>query len=551
MTWHYDADVVIVGAGGAALAAAVAAVHEGVSVLLLEAGPQPGGTASISGGAFWIPNNSLMRAQGLTDPRPDALKLMARLSYPSLYDPAASHLGLPKREYDLLAAFYDHGSDVIDELTQLGALFPIIYPGFGFSPSPISDPDYHAGLPENVSPYGRVLGNAPPGLVGWPGYLLTQSMIDWIQAKHVPIRTNHRVVGAIQKKDGEVVGVEIEHNGARKRARARRAVVFATGGFSHARGKVLGLQRGPLFGTGSVPTGKGDFLDIAASLDAAIGNLSNGFYFQLAIEEAAAQNGHVTNVGAIAFGVYGDSTILVNKYGRRCVNEKMPYHVRAQSHFLALGTDEPNLVQFMIWDEAVAQEPTSWPWRGVVPAPGTLPPFVIKANTRAALAAAIDARLNALRGQRFAASGVVPSVKLDPNFVTNLDATIARFNGFAATGMDLDFQRGATSFENAWQGPSRSVTANRTMYPMSASGPYYAVILGAGTLDTCGGPIVGTDGRVLRPDGTGIPGLFGAGNCIASPAGRGYWGAGGTIGPALVFGFLAGKKAAHEPVHPL
>ena len=551
MTWHYDVDVVIVGAGGAALAAAVAAVHEGVSVLLLEAGSQPGGTASISGGAFWIPNNSLMRAQGFTDPRDEALKLMARLSYPSLYDPAATWLGLPQREYDLLATFYDQGSDVIDELTQLGALFPFIYPQFGYSPNPIADPDYHAGLPENMAPYGRVLGNAPPGLVGWPGYLLTQSMIDWLEDRNVPIRTGHRVVGAIQRPSGEVVGVEIDHNGVRKRARARRAVVFATGGYAHATPKMLGLQRGPLFGTGSVPTGKGDFLDVASKLGAAVGNLSNGFYFQLSIEEAAAQNGHVTNLGAIAFSIYGDSTILVNKFGRRCVNEKLPYHVRSQSHFMALGTDEPNLVQFMIWDEAVAQEPTPWPWRGVVPPPGTLPPFILQANTLADLASAIEARLDLLRGQRFAAAAVADSVKLDPNFVTNLQDTITRFNGFAATGVDLDFQRGATPFENAWQGPSRSVTANRTMHPMATTGPYYAVILGAGTLDTCGGPVVETDGRVIRPDGSGIPGLFGAGNCIASPAGRGYWGAGGTLGPALVFGFLAGRNAARESVHPL
>lgn len=88
------------------------------------------------------------------------------------------------------------------------------------------------------------------------------------------------------------------------------------------------------------------------------------------------------------------------------------------------------------------------------------------------------------------------------------------------------------------------------MHPISTTGPYYAVLLGAGTLDTCGGPVVGTDGRVQRPDGSGIPGLFGAGNGTASPAGRGYWGAGGTLGPALVFGFLAGRNAAREPIHP-
>jgi predicted oxidoreductase len=81
---------------------------------------------------------------------------------------------------------------------------------------------------------------------------------------------------------------------------------------------------------------------------------------------------------------------------------------------------------------------------------------------------------------------------------------------------------------------------------MSSSGPYYAAILGAATLDTCGGPLIGPDARVLRPDGTPIPGLYGAGNCIASPTGQAYWGAGGTLGPAITFGFIAGRHAARQ-----
>ena len=108
----------------------------------------------------------------------------------------------------------------------------------------------------------------------------------------------------------------------------------------------------------------------------------------------------------------------------------------------------------------------------------------------------------------------------------------------------LDFHRGETPMEKAWQGPSRSTTGNRTMYPMTLDGPYYCAILGPATLDTCGGPVIGPDARVLRPDGSPIPGLFGAGNCIASPAGQAYWGAGGTLGPAITFGFIAGRNAA-------
>lgn len=547
--WDYLADVVVVGTGAAALAAAVAVINEGRSVLLFEAAAQPGGTTALSGGAFWIPNNALMRAAGRTDPRANALKLMARLSYGSLYDPAATNLGLPQRQYDLIAAFYDNASPVIEKMTALGALSPYIYPQFGFSPDPLSDPDYFSDLPENAAPYGRVLGNAPANVVGWPGFMLTQGIIDWLLAHGAVIHTEHRVVRAVQKSNGEVVGVELDHCGTIKRAKGRRGVVFATGGFAHSQSKMIGMSRGPMFGTGSVPTARGDFLDISTTLGADVDNLANAFYFQLAIEKAAAQNG-VVGLDGICWQAYGDSSIIVNKTGKRCQNEKLPYHLRGQAHFYTLGTDEPNLVQIAIWDEAVAQDPTPWPWRSVVPAPGPLPSHVIKANTLADLATQIQARLNSLRGQRFYAAGVVPNVTLDANFVANLQSTITRFNGFAVSGEDTDFQRGATRFENAWQGPSRSTNANRTMYPISSSGPYYAVLLGAGTLDTCGGPITAVDGHVLRPDGSPIPGLFGAGNCVASPAGHGYWGAGGTIGPALVFGFLAGKGAALEPIHP-
>lgn len=549
INWDCETDVVIVGSGAAALAAAVAVVNSGKSVIMYEAAAQPGGTTAISGGAFWIPNNALMRAAGKTDPRTQALKLMARLSYPSLYDPTAPNLGLPDRQYEQLVTYYDYASPVIEEMTEVGALSPYIYPSFGFSPDPLADPDYFSDLPENAAPYGRVLGNAPPNIFGWPGYMLTQGMIDWLQNQGVVVLTDHRVVGAVQRNSGEVAGVEVEHGGCVTRTKGRKGVIFATGGFAHNKSKMLGFSRGPMFGTGSVPTARGDFMDIAASLGAAVDNLANAFYFQLAIERAAAGNGTV-GLDGICWQVYGDSSFIVNKTGRRCQNEKLPYHIRGQNHFNSVGLDLPNQVQIMIWDDAVAQDPTPWPWRSVVPMPGPLPSHIISANTLSDLAAQIQARLNTLRGQRFFSAGVVPNVQLDANFVANLQDTISRFNSFATSGVDLDFGRGATAFENAWQGPSRSTTANRTMHPFSGSGPYYATLLGAGVLDTCGGPQTAIDGHVLRPDGTPIHGLFGAGNCVASPAGQGYWGAGGTIGPALVFGYLAGIGAANEPNRP-
>lgn len=346
----------------------------------------------------------------------------------------------------------------------------------------------------------------------------------------------------------EVTGVEVEAEGKRRTFRARRGVVFATGGFAHDPSRVLSHLRGPIFGSGSVPTGRGDFLDIASHLGARVGNLSNGYYYQVVLEELVRNGGQVTRPDVYAFLSYGDSTIQVNKFGRRCVHEKAMYHVRGQSHFFSEGTDYPNLVQFMIWDQAVADEPTFWPWRGCVPMPGTESPYLLKGDTLEELALAIDARLESLRGLRSASGVVGPNVRLAPDFVATLRNTIERFNQFAQAGRDEDFHRGETPIQQAWQGPSRSTTGNRTLYPMSRSGPFYCMPLGGAVLDTCGGPVIGTDARVLRVDGEAILGLYGAGNCIASPVGQGYWGAGGTIGPALTFGFVAGRNAAREPV---
>jgi hypothetical protein len=205
------------------------------------------------------------------------------------------------------------------------------------------------------------------------------------------------------------------------------------------------------------------------------------------------------------------------------------------------------MLVFMIFDQRTASL-----WQGFPPylVQGTPANHIISASTWDELSDGIASRLKEL-------SAYTGGFSLDPDFRGNLKQTVTRFNEFAKSGKDKDFSRGDFNYDREWTTfpptvpgtewpPANSV--NYTMYPLSGEGPYYAIILGAGTLDTNGGPIINSKSQVMSVDDKPIPGLYGAGNCIASPTANAYWGAGSTIGPAMTFGYIAGLNAAAEPV---
>lgn len=296
-----------------------------------------------------------------------------------------------------------------------------------------------------------------------------------------------------------------------------------------------------------MPTCTGDFVEIGQALGAQFGNMNQAWWLQCPLE-LALKSPSLT--GADVWMPYGDSMVIVNKYGERFMTEKMTYNERGQTHHIWDPTHREyrNLVQFMIYDDAVAQDPTNFPFRFPIPAAGKDAAYVIKGDTWQDLAKHISTRLDSVRGQGSISARVGPDVKLADNFVDKLGATIQRFNGFADSGGDADFGRGTTPIQIAWGGGTQRFTQlkNPTMAPFKSTGPYYCILLGGMTLDTKGGPVIDTNARVIHATGRPIPGLYGAGNCIASPAGQAYWSGGGTIGPAITFGYLAGQNAAAE-----
>ena len=124
-------------------------------------------------------------------------------------------------------------------------------------------------------------------------------------------------------------------------------------------------------------------------------------------------------------------------------------------------------------------------------------------------------------------------------------STVARFNGFADAGVDEDFQRGAYAVDRYYT--DRRVTPNPSLRALRKA-PYYAIPVFPGDLGTKGGLVTDAAARVLDQQGQPIAGLYAAGNTSSAVMGPSYPGAGGTIGPALCFGFLAAEAAAEAAV---
>jgi 3-oxosteroid 1-dehydrogenase len=123
-----------------------------------------------------------------------------------------------------------------------------------------------------------------------------------------------------------------------------------------------------------------------------------------------------------------------------------------------------------------------------------------------------------------------------------LQATVERFNGFVQSNRDEDFHRGERAYDR-WLGdfthkPSQTLGAIER-------GPFYAVQVYPGDVGTYGGVVTDASARVLREDRSVIPGLYATGVCTASVMGRKYPGAGCSVGPSFVWGYVAAQHAVH------
>jgi 3-oxosteroid 1-dehydrogenase len=546
--WDRQADVVVLGSGGAAMTAAISAHDFGAGdVVILEKSGMVGGTTAMSGGMLWIPNNPYQQEAGIADSDDDVVAYLDALA-PGQLDP------------DTLGAFLESGPEMIRYFMEKTPVRFHAYADF---------PDYQPYLPGAKPDGGRSLDNEAfsfeqlgkwatrvnPTKMAYPvrgslmeaingtldeatlaerekhdyrglGQALAGSLFKAVLDRGIPVEFEKRARKLVKdgaKDGGRVIGVIAEDAQGRDfRVRARRGVVIATGGFEWNEKLVKAFLRGPLTGPVSVPENEGDGLLMAIEAGAQLGNMQHAFWQQSVLEFKPQHRNAKPNYLLGSDERARPGAILVNRAGKRFVNEAANYNAMGKAlHAFDAGTHAyANLPYWLIIDQRYRSR---YPLFNAMPT-SPLPSFVIQGETLDELAgkAGIDAE--------------------------GLKATVVRFNDMVRKGHDDDFQRGDNSYDNfyMWGDPAFD-PPYRTLGVIDQA-PYYAVKMESGALGTSGGPKTNGDAQVLDWNGDPIPGLYAAGNAMAAVLGEAYGGAGGTLGPGMTFGYIAGRHlGTHIP----
>ncbi|KDN17536.1 3-oxosteroid 1-dehydrogenase [Amycolatopsis rifamycinica] len=532
-------DVVVVGSGAAGMTAALTAAKRGLSVVVLEKAPTFGGSAARSGAGIWIPNNQVLLAAGVPDTPAKAAQYLAAVVGPDV--PAARQ-----------EAFLRHGPAMIAFVLANSPLRFRFMEGY-------SDyyPELPGGLPggRSIEPdvldgnlLGAELANlnlpylaTPPGLVVFSadykwlnlalvnakgaavaaeclargtaaalagqkpltmGQSLAAGLRVGLQRANVPVLLNTPLVD-LNVENGAVTGVVVPQG----LVRARRGVIVGSGGFEHNAAMRAQYQRQPI-GTDWTVGAKentGDGHRAGQRAGAALDLMDDAWW------------GPAIPTPGDPYFCLAERTLpgglIVNQAGQRFVNEAAPYSDVVHTMY-DRNPSAPDIPAWLIVDQNYRNR---YLFRDIAP----LLPFpdawyaagaVFKAATVQDLATRI---------------GVPPAA---------LKSTVDRFNGFARSGVDSEFHRGASAYDHYYTDPA--VTPNSCLAPLWAA-PYYALRLVPGDLGTKGGMRTDARARVLRPDGSVIRGLYAAGNASAAVMGHSYAGAGSTIGPAMTFGYIA------------
>jgi 3-oxosteroid 1-dehydrogenase len=482
-TWDSTADVVVIGSGGAGLAAAVGAIESGATVVILEKASAAGGTTAVSGGGMWVPNNSLATAAGITQSTSDILTYL-------------TNTGGGQENMDLINTYLQQGPTWIDHFMSITGTSLSINKTFN---------DYY-NVPGQVPSPGWGFQVSPSAA----GAGITKALITWINNKGVQVTTSTPAVALYKDATGTIVGVQASSNGTTMNIAATKGVVLAAGGFDNNPTMMAAYLRGPTTLTSAVIGNTGDGILMAQAAGAQLANMNNAW----GCPHYSTPDGGIPDWSLIR-GKPG--AIIVNQAGNRFADESSAYAVMNRS-FYTWDTKiygYPNLPAFTIIDSTFN---TKYGFVSYIP--GSTPASYVSSGATV--------------------QDLATTLGIDPD---GLAATVTQFNQYAANGIDPDFNRGESIFDlNTAGDPTRTDLKNICLGPIETP-PFYGLQIQAGTIGTCGGPVINSSGQVLDQAGNPIPGLYAAGNNSASPFGAAYPNGGATVGPATVFGWIAGNAA--------
>ncbi len=544
-------DVVVVGAGGAGMTAALAAARQGLDTLLVEKSAYFGGSTARSGGGVWIPGNYALVKAGEVPAGDEAESkkyldsivgdVVPKVRRDTYLDRGPEVMEFLKENTPVRFRWVPEYSDYLPEAPGgrargrtveaiplnakfLGDELDRLHPPYGKAPANliITQADYRKislGLRTLRGPLTilraslmrlvtLLLGKKMYAMGNAIAIGLRKGLID----AGVPVSYETELTDLVIE-NGRVVGVKVlrkDGAGVPEIIRATRGVILGSGGFEknlEMREKYQPQPTSVDWTTGA-PSNQGGGILAGITAGAQIDlmddawwgptiPLPNGPWFCLAERNLPG-------------------SIIVNAAGKRYMNEALPYVEATHEIYKGEATGVTHVPSWMIIDQRYRNRYLFAGLGPRQPFPGRwLKEGVIKKSS--------------------SIEGLAEQIEVP---VEALTATVERFNEFAKTGVDADFGRGESAYDKYYSDPA--VKPNPSLHTID-QGPFYAVKIVPGDLGTKGGLVTDERARVLRADGSVIPGLYAAGNCSSAVMGNTYAGPGATIGPAMTFGYLAAE----------
>jgi succinate dehydrogenase/fumarate reductase flavoprotein subunit len=558
------ADVVVVGAGAGGLSTAVTAAHHGLRVVVLERADVCGGATAWSGGWMWAPGNPLAHADGVHEDV-EQFRTYLRAALGADYDAARVDAFLAAAP-EMVRFFHEKtaltfvpgaricdvygglpgagtghrsvapapvdgrtlGDDVLAKLRR--QLYETSFLGMGI----MAGPDLMAflsvsrgnprGLLHATRRFGRHvydLLTRRRGMQLVNGTALVGRLLRSALDLGVDVRVGSTVTELLCDDDGRVTGVVASTADGPVRITAARGVVLAAGGFPQdvARRRALFPR---------TPTGAEHWSLAPATADGAGTTLGESAGGRLRTDVASPAAWCPVSLVPYRSGRTGvfphimdrakPGSIGVLSTGRRFVNEADGYHDYVTAMIAAAPEGEP----VQSWQIADSRFVRRFPLGMAKPLPVPLLPYLRSGYLK--------------KGRTL--EELAEACGIDP---AGLAATVAEFNRHARRGEDPEFGRGSTPFNR--YGGDPAVGPNPSLAPLE-KGPFYAVRIVPGSFGTFAGLATDARARVLDADDSPVPGLYAVGNDQASVMGGHYPAGGINIGPAMAFGYVAGRDLA-------